>query len=110
MVLLIQVHQMIAIQKNLWRRWDLRLHQALKGTTEEESLALIPLLGLKYQIAAVRAEKFSSYEYTENNYYKRILEQGNYIVYENPFALPIAFMVNDDLKDVKTSNVTTYLI
>ena len=94
--------------KEFMEKMGFKTAPSFEGYNRGGLISVDSLLGLKYQIAAVRAEKFSSYEYTENNYYKRILEQGNYIVYENPFALPIAFMVNDDLKDVKTSNVNTF--
>ena len=94
--------------KEFMEKMGFKTAPSFEGYNRGGIISVDSLLGLKYQIAAVRAEKFSSYEYTENNYYKKVLEQGEYIVYENPFALPIAFMVNDDLKDVKTSNVNTF--
>lgn len=66
------------------------------------------LLGVKYQVASKKSENFSDNHYTENEYYKKVLEEGDYIIYENPFALPIAFMVNDNLKDVDTLDVNTF--
>lgn len=94
--------------KEFMEKMGFKTAPSFEGYNRGGIISVDSLLGLKYQIAAVRAEKFSSYDYTENNYYKRILEQGEYIVYENPFALPIAFMVNGDLKDIKTSNVNTF--
>ncbi|WP_133014354.1 YfhO family protein [Clostridium cuniculi] len=94
--------------KEFMEKMGFKTAPSFEGYNRGGLISVDSLLGLKYQIAAVRSEKFSSYEYTENNYYKKVLEQGEYIVYENPFALPIAFMVNEDLKDVKTSNVNTF--
>ena len=94
--------------KEFMEKMGFKTAPSFEGYNRGGLISVDSLLGLKYQIAAVRAEKFSSYEYTENNYYKKVLEQGEYIVYENPFALPIAFMVNENLKDVKTSNVNTF--
>ena len=94
--------------KEFMEKMGFKTAPSFEGYNRGGIISVDSLLGLKYQIAAVRAEKFSSYEYTENNYYKKVLEQDDYIVYENPFALPIAFMVNDDLKDVETSNVNTF--
>ena len=71
-------------------------------------ISIDSLLGVKYQIASKKSENFSDNHYTENEYYKKVLEEGDYIVYENPFALPIAFMVNDNLKDVDTLDVNTF--
>lgn len=71
-------------------------------------ISIDSLLGVKYQIASKKSENFSDNYYTENEYYKKVLEEGDYIVYENPFALPIAFMVNDNLKDVDTLDVNTF--
>lgn len=71
-------------------------------------ISIDSLLGVKYQIASKKSENFSDNHYTENQYYKKVLEEGDYIVYENPFALPIAFMVNDSLKDVDTLDVDTF--
>lgn len=94
--------------KEFMEKMGFKTAPSFEGYNRGGLISVDSLLGLKYQIAAVRAEKFSSYDYTENNYYEKILEQGEYIVYENPFALPIAFMVNDDLKNVNTSNVNTF--
>lgn len=58
------------------------------------------ILAIKYQIASTDPDSFSSYGYNENPYYEKVMENEKYIVYENPFALPIAFMVNDKVKDV----------
>lgn len=66
------------------------------------------LLGVKYQINSRKSEDFSNYHYTENKYYNKVLEENSYTVYENPFALPIAFMVNDSLKDVDTLEGNTF--
>ena len=71
-------------------------------------ISIDSLLGVKYQIASKKSENFSDNHYTENEYYKKVLEEGDYIVYENLFALPIAFMVNDNLKDVDTLDVNTF--
>lgn len=71
-------------------------------------ISIDSLLGVKYQIASKKSENFSDNHYTENEYYKKVLEEGDYIIYENPFALPIAFMVNDNLKDVDTLDVNTF--
>ena len=71
-------------------------------------ISIDSLLGVKYQIASKKSENFSDNNYTENEYYKKVLEEGDYIVYENPIALPIAFMVNDNLKDVDTLDVNTF--
>ena len=71
-------------------------------------ISIDSLLGVKYQIASKKSENFSDNHYTENEYYKKVLEEGDYIVYENPFALPIAFMVNDSLKDVDTIEANTF--
>lgn len=66
------------------------------------------LLGVKYHIVSRSAEDFSNYHYSENQYYNKILEENGYIVYENPSALPIAFMVNEGVKDVDTSKGNTF--
>ena len=66
-------------------------------------ISIDSLLGVKYHIASRSAEDFSNYHYTENKYYNKILEEDGYIIYENPLALPIAFMVNEGVKDVDTS-------
>ena len=71
-------------------------------------ISIDSLLGVKYQIASKKSENFSDNHYTENRYYKKFLEAGDYIVYENPFALPIAFMVNDSLKDIDTIEANTF--
>ena len=71
-------------------------------------ISIDSLLGVKYQIVSKKSENFSDNHYTENEYYKKVLEEGDYIIYENPFALPIAFMVNDNLKDVDTLDVNTF--
>ena len=94
--------------KEFMEKMGFKTAPSFEGYNRGGLISVDSLLGLKYQIAAVRAEKFSSYEYTENNYYKKVLEQDEYIVYENPFALPIAFMVNKDLKNVNISNVNAF--
>ena len=71
-------------------------------------ISIDSLLGVKYQIVSKKSENFSDNHYTENRYYKKFLEEGDYIVYENPLALPIAFMVNDSLKNVATTEVNTF--
>lgn len=71
-------------------------------------ISIDSLLGVKYQIASKKSESFSDNHYTENQYYNKVLEEGDYTVYENSFALPIAFMVNDSLKDVDTSDTNTF--
>lgn len=71
-------------------------------------ISIDSLLGVKYQIASKKSENFSDNHYTENEYYKKVLEEGDYIVYENPFALPIAFMVNDSLKYIDTLDVNAF--
>ncbi|WP_289129083.1 YfhO family protein [uncultured Clostridium sp.] len=71
-------------------------------------ISIDSLLGVKYQIASKKSENFSDNHYTENEYYKKVLEEGDYIVYENLFALPIAFMVNDSLKYIDTLDVNAF--
>lgn len=71
-------------------------------------ISIDSLLGVKYQIASKKSENFSDNHYTENEYYKKVLEEGDYIVYENLFALPIAFMVNDNLKYIDTLDVNAF--
>ena len=71
-------------------------------------ISIDSLLGVKYQIASKKSENFSDNHYTENEYYKKVLEEGDYIVYENLFALSIAFMVNDSLKYIDTLDVNAF--
>lgn len=94
--------------KEFMERMGFKTAPSFEGYNRGGIISIDSLLGLKYQIAAERAEKFSSYDYTENNYYKKVLEQGEYLVYENPFALPIAFMVNNDLKSINISNINVF--
>ena len=63
------------------------------------------ILGIRKLISAKNPKIFSCYDHLENHYYNVIKDYGDYIVYENPYALPIAFMVNDNLKTLQQDNI-----
>lgn len=63
------------------------------------------ILGIRKLISAKNPKIFSCYDHLENHYYNVIKDYGDYVVYENPYALPIAFMVNDSLKTLQQDNI-----
>lgn len=63
------------------------------------------ILGVRKLISAKNPKIFSCYDHLENHYYNVIKDYGDYVVYENPYALPIAFMVNDSLKTLQQDNI-----
>ena len=63
------------------------------------------ILGIRKLISAKNPEIYSCYDHLENQYYNVIKDYGDYVVYENPYALPIAFMVNDNLKTLQQDNI-----
>lgn len=63
------------------------------------------ILGIRKLISAKNPKIFSCYDHLENHYYNVIKDYGDYVVYENPYALPIAFMVNDNLKTLQQDNI-----
>ena len=63
------------------------------------------ILGIRKLISEKNPKIFSCYDHLENHYYNVIKDYGDYVVYENPYALPIAFMVNDNLKNLQESNI-----
>lgn len=63
------------------------------------------ILGIRKLIYAKNPKIFSCYDHLENHYYNVIKDYGDYVVYENPYALPIAFMVNDSLKTLQQDNI-----
>ena len=63
------------------------------------------ILGIRKLISAKNPEIYSCYDHLENHYYNVIKDYGDYVVYENPYALPIAFMVNDSLKTLQQDNI-----
>ena len=67
------------------------------GTT----IPIDSILGIKYLISMEEPEFFKCYKYKQNMFYNKIKTEGNYAVYQNPYALPIAFMVNEALESTK---------
>lgn len=63
------------------------------------------ILGIRKLISAKNPKIFSCYDHLENHYYNVIKDYVDYVVYENPYALPIAFMVNDSLKTLQQDNI-----
>ena len=67
------------------------------------------LLGLKYVIAHDNIEGTTmNIEYTKNKYYKLVEKIDGFNIYENPYNLPIGFMVNKDIKNVSSSNINLF--
>lgn len=58
------------------------------GTT----IPIDSILGIKYLISMEEPEFFKCYKYKQNMFYNKIKTEGSYAVYQNPYALPIAFM------------------
>ena len=69
------------------------------GTT----IPIDSILGIKYLISMEDPEFFKCYKYKQNMFYNKIKTEGNYAVYQNPYALPIAFMVNEALESTKSN-------
>ena len=69
------------------------------GTT----IPIDSILGIKYLISMEEPEFFKCYKYKQNMFYNKIKTEGNYAVYQNPYALPIAFMVNEALESTKSN-------
>ena len=69
------------------------------GTT----IPIDSILGIKYLISMEEPEFFKCYKYKQNMFYNKIKTEGNYSVYQNPYALPIAFMVNEALESTKSN-------
>ena len=69
------------------------------GTT----IPIDSILGIKYLISMEEPEFFKCYKYKQNMFYNKIKTEGNYAVYQNPYALPIAFMVNEALDSTKSN-------
>lgn len=67
------------------------------GTT----IPIDSILGIKYLISMEEPEFFKCYKYKQNMFYNKIKTEGSYAVYQNPYALPIAFMVNEALESTK---------
>ena len=67
------------------------------GTT----IPIDSILGIKYLISMEEPEFFKCYKYKQNMFYNKIKTERNYAVYQNPYALPIAFMVNEALESTK---------
>ena len=63
------------------------------------------ILGIRKIISTKNPEIYSCYDTLENQYYNKVNDYGDYSVYENPYALPIAFMVNDNLKTLQQDNI-----
>ena len=63
------------------------------------------ILGIRKLISVKNPEIYSCYDHLENQYYNVIKDYEDYVVYENPYALPIAFMVNDSLKTLQQDNI-----
>ena len=63
------------------------------------------ILGIRKLISVKNPEIYSCYDHLENQYYNVIKDYEDYVVYENPYALPIAFMVNDNLKTLQQDNI-----
>lgn len=63
------------------------------------------ILGIKYLISMEQPEFFKCYKYKQNMFYKKVKTEGSYAVYENPYALPIAFMVNERLESTNINEV-----
>ena len=63
------------------------------------------ILGMRKIISTKNPEIYSCYDTLENQYYNKINDYGDYSVYENPYALPIAFMVNDNLRNLQQDNI-----
>ena len=63
------------------------------------------ILGIRKLISAKNPEIYSCYDHLENQYYNIIKDYGDYVVYENQYALPIAFMVNDSLETLQQDNI-----
>ena len=63
------------------------------------------ILGIRKIISTKNPEIYSCYDTLENQYYNKVNDYGDYSIYENPYALPIAFMVNDNLKTLQQDNI-----
>lgn len=62
------------------------------------------ILGIKYVIGDGHHEDGSLVDSVSGLYDKTYIEEGNLYIYENPFALPIAYAVNNKIKDVTVDN------
>lgn len=91
---------------------DLNLRDVLRNLGYKTSLvyelygmgSTIPIdsiLGIKYIIAINNNSIFNSYVYPQNMYFNKISTEWDYSVYENPYALPIAYMVNEKLAHIQ---------
>ena len=67
------------------------------GTT----IPIDSILGIKYLISMEEPEFFKCHKYKQNMFYNKIKTEGSYAIYQNPYALPIAFMVNEALESTK---------
>lgn len=72
------------------------LSQYRGGTPVNDSL-----LGIKYLIDKKDSSKL-------DNFYEPTLSRGNYTAYYNPYALSIAYGVDDAVKELKLSDFNTY--
>ena len=80
----------------------------IASTTEKYNMgSTIPIdsiLGIRYVLSVDDPEIYSVYKYIENGYYNSIENYPGYTLYENPYALPIAFMVNNNLQEISKND------
>ena len=62
------------------------------------------ILGIKYVIGDGHHEDGSLVDSVSGLYDKTYIEEGNLYIYENPYALPIAYAVNNKIKDATVDN------
>ena len=67
------------------------------------------LLGLKYVIAHDNIEGTTmNLEYTKNKYYNLVEKIDGFNIYENPYNLPIGFMVNKEIENINSNNINLF--
>lgn len=62
------------------------------------------ILGIKYVIGDGHHEDGSLVDSVSGLYDKTYIEEGNLYIYENPYALPIAYAVDNKIKDATVDN------
>ena len=62
------------------------------------------ILGIKYVIGDGHHEDGSLVDSVSGLYDKTYIEEGNLYIYENPYALPIAYAVNNKIEDATVDN------
>lgn len=67
------------------------------------------LLGLKYVIGHDNIDgTIMNLEYDENKYYNLVEKIDGFNIYENPYNLPIGFMVNKKIQDINSNNINLF--